>query len=85
MPHHKSAEKRLVTNEISRQRNNANKSLLRKRLKEQRTAQGAAARELLPETYAEVDRAWRKGILPRRRADRLKSRLARAAARTASS
>ena len=82
MPHHKSAEKRLVTNEQSRQRNNSIKSLLRKRLKEQREATSGHAEELLPQTYAEVDRAWRKGVLPRRRADRHKSRLTKAAART---
>jgi len=80
MPHHKSAEKRLKTNERSRRRNLAIKSALRKRLKHQRTAEGAEASSSLPGTVSEIDRAVKKGVIPRSRANRLKSRLARRAA-----
>jgi small subunit ribosomal protein S20 len=78
MPHHKSAVKRLRTAETSRRRNVAIKSVLRKQLKRQRAA-GAEGAELLPETHATLDRAVRKGVIPKARAARLKSRTARKA------
>lgn len=76
MPHHKSAVKRLRTAERSRRRNIAIKSVLRKQLKRQRAA-GTEGAELLPETHAVLDRAVRKGVIPKTRASRLKSRTAR--------
>jgi small subunit ribosomal protein S20 len=79
MPHHKSAEKRLRTNEKARRRNMAIKSALRKQLKRQRGAEGSEAVEGLPTTASALDRAVQKGVIPRSRADRLKSRLARRA------
>lgn len=80
MPHHKSAAKRVLTNEKSRQRNVAIRSRLRKSLSTQRAIEGGAeAMAQLPKAVSEVDVAQRKGIIPKRRADRLKSRLARAA------
>ena len=79
MPHHKSAAKRLKTNARARKRNLAVKSLLRKQLKLQRDAEGAEAAQGLPQSYRELDRAARKGVIPKARADRLKSRLARQA------
>jgi small subunit ribosomal protein S20 len=79
MPHHKSAEKRLKTAEKSRQRNIAAKTTLRKQLKRQR-AEGSSA-DVLSETHAVLDRAAKKGIIPKRRASRLKSRTAKAANR----
>ena len=82
MPHHKSASKRLKTNEKSRQRNLAVKSALRKQLKRQANNQENPA-ESLPATYAELDRAAKKGVIPKTRASRLKSRAAVRAAKTA--
>ena len=55
---------------------------MRKRLKQQRNAEGAEARELLPGTHSELDRTARKGVIPKQRADRLKSRAAKAANKT---
>ena len=78
MPQHKSAEKRVKTNERDRKRNVALRSRLRKVVTTQReTADAEAARQALPATVSEIDRAERKGIIPGRRADRLKSRLAK--------
>ncbi len=81
MPHHKSAAKRLKTNARAQKRNLAVKSLLKKQLKKQRGADGTEAKEQLPASYRELDRAARKGVIPTARADRLKSRLARQANR----
>ena len=78
MPHHKTAAKRLKTNEKARKRNVAVKSLVRKQLKKQRAADGEDAAALLPTTYRQLDKAAKKGVIPKARADRLKSRAARA-------
>lgn len=84
MPQHKSAEKRVRTNERDRKRNVALRSRLRKVVATQReTTDPEAARKALPATVSEVDRAERKGVIPGRRADRIKSRLARRANKTA--
>lgn len=78
MPHHKSAEKRVRTNERDRQRNIANRSRLRKVLAGQRAATDSVeSAASLPATVSEVDRMVKKGLIPPRRADRLKSRLAK--------
>jgi small subunit ribosomal protein S20 len=82
MPHHKSAVKRLKTNEKSRQRNSAVKSNLRKQLKRQRQD---SAESGVSGIYSELDTAVRKGVIPKARADRLKSRTARRAAKTTDS
>ena len=85
MPHHKSAVKRLRTNEKSRKRNVVVKSALRKQIKRQGALEGEAARDMIPKTYAELDRAVRKGVIPKSRANRLKSRLTIKAAKSPSS
>lgn len=78
MPQHKSAEKRVKTNERDRQRNVANRSRLRRAVTAQRgLTDPAEARTKLPATLGEVDKAKKKGLIPARRASRLKSRLAR--------
>ena len=82
MPHHKSAEKRLKTAEIARQRNVGVKSQVRRQLKRQRTLTGAEAAAQLGTTHGELDRAAKKGVIPQRRASRLKSRTAKQANRT---
>ena len=84
MPHHKSASKRLLTNEKSRLRNMAVKSELRKEIKAMRAETGEAGTAKVSEIYASLDRAARKGVIPQSRANRLKSRLARHAQRSAS-
>ena len=84
MPHHKSAEKRVLTNEKSRKRNMAIRSRLRRTLTAQRAVETPdEARAGLPTAVARVDVAKRKGIIPAGRANRLKSRLAKAVNRLA--
>ena len=84
MPNHKSAKKRLKTSEKSRRRNMSVKTVLRKQLKVIRAA-GEEAEGHLGRTHSELDKAARKGVIPRARAARLKSRTARLAARAKSS
>jgi ribosomal protein S20 len=60
------------------------KSLIRKQLKQQRAAKGEEASALLSGTHSELDRAGRKGVIPRTRVARLKSRTARQAAKAKS-
>ena len=83
MPSHKSAVKRLRTAEKSRQRNMAAKSVLRKQLKLQRDPATDTA-DQLSRTHSELDRAARKGVIPKGRAARLKSRTARQATKSSS-
>ena len=79
MPQHKSAVKRLRTSEKSKRRNSAVKSVLRKQLKLQRNADSAEAATQLSATHSQLDRAAQKGVIPKRRAARLKSRSAKQA------
>lgn len=78
MPHHKSAAKRVITNEKSRQRNIAATTRLRNSIKSVRAAKtrpdGDAA---LATTVAVLDRTASKGIIKRATASRQKSRLAK--------
>lgn len=79
MPHHKSAVKRVKTNERDRQRNVANRSRLRKAVTTQRALMDPAeAQGGLPGAVSEIDRAVRIGLIPKSRANRIKSRAARA-------
>ena len=84
MPHHKSCKKRLITNKRRNERNRQNKATLRSAIKEFRATVGQAPAEdkaaSLSKLYSMVDIQARKGIMPRKRAARLKSRLAGAAA-----
>ena len=80
MPHHKSARKRLKTAEKARRRNLGVKTTLRKQLKLQRAAEDGGG-DLLSKTHSELDTAARKGVIPKSRAARLKSRSARNAAK----
>jgi small subunit ribosomal protein S20 len=78
MPHHKSAAKRVVTNEKSRQRNIAATSRLRSAIKAVRSATTKKAGEAaLTQTVAVLDRTASKGIIKRETASRHKSRLAK--------
>ena len=78
MPHHKSAAKRVVTNEKSRQRNIAATSRMKTAIKAVRSATTRSAGETaLKQTGAILDRTAAKGIIKRETASRHKARLAR--------
>jgi small subunit ribosomal protein S20 len=78
MPHHKSAAKRVVTNEKSRQRNIAATTRLRSAIKAVRSATTKSVGEAaLTQTVAVLDRTASKGIIKRETASRQKSRLAK--------
>lgn len=83
MPHHKSCKKRLRKSGEERVRNNALKTQLRKTLKEARANLADKKPVDLNATYSSIDSVSGKGIIPKKRASRIKSRLARAAARVA--
>jgi small subunit ribosomal protein S20 len=79
MPHHKSAAKRVRTNKRDQNRNAAVKSQLKTMLK--KISQALDNKDLLSSTVSQIDRAVRKGVIPKSVANRRKSRLARAANR----
>jgi small subunit ribosomal protein S20 len=83
LPHHKSCKKRLLTSAKRRERNRVNKAAMRTALKKFRSLPDGSEeqRKGLAEMYSEMDVLARKGIIPRKRADRLKSRLANRATR----
>jgi len=83
LPHHKSCKKRLRKSGEERVRNNALKTILRKTIKDARANIDDKKPVNLNEAYSNIDRVSGKGIIPKKRASRLKSRLARAAARAA--
>lgn len=82
MPNHKSAEKRVRTNEKARQRNVAARSRMRSAVKAVRAAQ---TRDEGTKAYANavavLDRTASKGIIKKETANRQKSRLASFAAK----
>ncbi len=76
MPHHKSAKKRVGTNEKARQANLAVKSGVRtalKKVRDAKTRKDAEAR--LSSALSVLDRAAQKGVIHRSTASRHKSRL----------
>lgn len=78
MPHHKSAAKRVGTNELARQRNMAATTRMRSAIKSVRGAKTRAAGEsALKNTVALLDRTASKGVIKRETASRQKSRLAK--------
>ncbi len=78
MPHHKSAAKRVKTNEGRRQRNVALTSRMRHALKAIRAVKTRSEGEaLLKPTASVLDRTAAKGVIKRETASRHKSRLAR--------
>jgi small subunit ribosomal protein S20 len=85
----KSQIKRNKQNEVRRVRNKAVRSSLKTTAKRVRTTTAASNTEqntqLLREAARELDKAASKGVIHKRAAARRKSRLAREAARTASS
>ncbi|HEY6571905.1 MAG TPA: 30S ribosomal protein S20 [Candidatus Eisenbacteria bacterium] len=81
MPHHKSAEKRMRTTKRDRTRNIAVKTGLKSVLK--KAAETPTDKEVIRSASSLLDRAVRKGVLPKAAANRRKSRLAKAANRAA--
>lgn len=77
MPHHKSTIKRLRQNEAERTYNRAVRTRLRNAIKAVHAAPKDAAVATLTAAYADLDRAVKKGVIPRERAARIKSRLAK--------
>jgi small subunit ribosomal protein S20 len=78
MPHHKSAEKRMRTNERDRKKNVAVRSAVKKATRGVRDeAKGKDAVKLLREAQSLLDNAVRKGVVHKKTADRRKSRLAK--------
>ncbi len=78
MPHHKSAAKRVITNEGRRKRNVALTTRMRHALKDIRAAKTRPEAEALLNTTASVlDRTAAKGVIKRETASRHKSRLAK--------
>jgi len=76
VPHHKSAKKRVRTNEVRRQRNVEAKSQVRGAIKRVRVAANKdEAQTALRDAVSTLDRAAKKGILKSGTADRQKSRL----------
>ena len=78
MPQHKSNVKRMRTSKKENARNRAAKSTLKTVSKKLAAAKPEDAEAAYREAASEWDRAAKKGIVPKRRADRKKSRLARA-------
>jgi len=82
MPHHKSAAKRVITNEKARLSNLAVKSRMRSAVKAVRTAtKRAEAETALKAAISILDRTAAKGVIKKETADRQKSRLALFAAK----
>ncbi len=81
MAHHKSAVKRNRQNTKRRSRNRSNLTRVKTAMKKLRSAVAAgdkdAARDLLPATVAQIDKAAKKGAFHANTAARSKSRLTR--------
>lgn len=78
MPHHKSAAKRVITNEKARLRNVAARTRMRSAIRAVRSAtQRAEAETAYQKAVAILDRTAAKGIIKRETASRHKSRLAK--------
>ena len=79
MPHHKSCKKRLKQDRTRRHANRQDRSELRSAMKSFKTL-CASGEEKTPEAlnsmYRALDVQSRKGVIPRKRASRLKSRMA---------
>jgi small subunit ribosomal protein S20 len=86
MANHASAEKRNRQREKRTARNRAVKSMLRTVVKKARKAVEAVeatSADLVKKAVSELDRAARKGVIPAKRASRVKGRIAAAAAKKA--
>ena len=80
MPHHKSAVKRMRTAKKAQLKNSSVKSEIKTYLKKMQETPGD--QELARVTASKLDRAVRKGVIPKAVANRRKSRLALAVNRS---
>ena len=82
MPHNKSCKKRLITSKARNERNRQNRAMMRARVRDYRSTIEAASAEdkaaALTSMYSLIDTQARKGLMPKKRAARLKSRMAAA-------
>ncbi len=85
MPHNKSCKKRLITSKKRNDRNRQNRAMMRAQIKTYRAGIEQEAPEKkavsLTAMYSLIDTQTRKGLMPKKRAARLKSRMAAAAAK----
>ena len=85
MPHNKSCKKRLITSKKRNERNRQNRAMMRAQIKTYRAGIEQTAPEekatSLTSMYSLIDTQARKGLMPKKRAARLKSRMAAAAAK----
>lgn len=81
MPQHKSCAKRMRTSAKQNVYNRAVKSSIKTATKKFLAADGEEADERYRAVASELDRAARKGVIPQARANRKKSRLAKASNR----
>ena len=83
MPHNKSCKKRLITSKVRNERNSQNRAMMRAQIRTYRAEIGGKSDEekaaALTSMYSLIDTQARKGLLPKKRAARLKSRMAAAA------
>jgi small subunit ribosomal protein S20 len=77
MPRHKSNFKRMRTSKKQNVYNRAVKSSIKTLGKKFSASPEEETEALLRELSSELDRAVKKGVIPKRRADRKKSRIAR--------
>ena len=76
MANHKSAQKRIRSNDSKRVRNRYQAKTTRNLLKELRTTkEKSRAIELLPEVSAQLDRLAKKNVIHKNKASNLKSKL----------
>ena len=78
MPQHKSCEKRMRVSKKQNAYNRAIASAVKTATKKLLTADAETAEDQYRRASAELDLAARKGVIPKKRANRKKSRLARA-------
>jgi small subunit ribosomal protein S20 len=82
MPYHKSAAKRVLTNDKARKRNIAARSRMRSAIKAVREAKNRREADAAYQSAASVlDRTAAKGVIRRETASRQKARLAKFAAK----
>ncbi|MEZ5358737.1 MAG: 30S ribosomal protein S20 [Candidatus Zixiibacteriota bacterium] len=81
MPHHKSCMKRLRKSAEEKVRNNKIKTLLKGTIKDARAKIDGGQAIDLNEAYSNIDKVWSKGSIHKKRAARLKSRMAKANAK----
>jgi len=78
VPHNKSCKKRMKTSALRRLSNRDNRTAMRSVIKNFRTVAASEDKspEMLSTVYRMLDTQARKGVIPKSRASRLKSRMA---------